>query len=743
MSEERTIRGLGQHISPLGAWALSLGTSIGWGSLVVTSNTYLIQAGPAGSVAGLMIGAAMMLVVARNYHYLMNGFPDAGGAYSYAKEIFGYDYGFLVSWFLTLTYASILWANLTSLPLFAKFFLGNIFNFGRLYSLFGYDVYIGEILLTIAALLLFALLCSKRRRLTFIILTVTAVMLAACITLCFVLAMLNGGSSGVSAGPAFIPDSSELSQVIKIACISPWAFIGFENISHCSEEFTFPRRKVFRIFIASVLAATVLYCLVFLLSVSAYPPKYSSWFEYISDLDSLSGIEALPPFYAAYHYLGQSGVTLLIVALLGLIITSLIGNITALGRLFYSLAKDSVIPQRYASINESFLPGKAIMLIALISLPVPFLGRVAIGWIVDVTTICATLIYGLVSAASVKLARVRNDRVEITTGRIGIVLMVIIAAYLLLPNFFSIGSMEKESFFLFVVWGILGFIFFRNILRRDTSDRFGKSLIVWIALLSLVLMIALIWMSQSMMSSTNEAMNNIHEYYVTAEASADIEQTGEAFIDAQLSELRASNNRTILGATAMFVFALIILLTNYSYMNKKALESAEALGAERNRVNTDPLTGVKSKHAFTEFEKDIDSKINSGEAGEFSLVVCDVNGLKYVNDTYGHKAGDEYIKSASKLICGIFDHSPVFRIGGDEFFVFLSGSDHEHRTELLSQFNKQVESNIDTGDVVIAAGSSDYVPGQDRTMHSIFERADSLMYDRKEELRKKGAKTRS
>ena len=63
--------GLIKNVSPLGAWALSLGTSIGWGSLVVTSKTYLLQAGPLGSVIGMIIGGLIMIVISRNYHYLI------------------------------------------------------------------------------------------------------------------------------------------------------------------------------------------------------------------------------------------------------------------------------------------------------------------------------------------------------------------------------------------------------------------------------------------------------------------------------------------------------------------------------------------------------------------------------------------------------------------------------------------------------------------------------------------------
>ena len=116
-------RRLTRNLSPLGAWAFSIGTSIGWGSLVVTSNTYLAQAGPLGSTVGMIAGGLIMLVIAANYAYLMNVYPDAGGAYHYASEILGHDYGFLTAWYLSLTYLAILWANATSIPLFARYFL--------------------------------------------------------------------------------------------------------------------------------------------------------------------------------------------------------------------------------------------------------------------------------------------------------------------------------------------------------------------------------------------------------------------------------------------------------------------------------------------------------------------------------------------------------------------------------------------------------------------------------------------
>ena len=84
MTDKKPSQGTALHhnISPLSAWALSIGTSVGWGSFVITSNTHLAGAGPLGSALGMVIGALVMLVIAENYHCMMNRYPEAGGVYT-------------------------------------------------------------------------------------------------------------------------------------------------------------------------------------------------------------------------------------------------------------------------------------------------------------------------------------------------------------------------------------------------------------------------------------------------------------------------------------------------------------------------------------------------------------------------------------------------------------------------------------------------------------------------------------
>lgn len=723
------------YLSVWHAWAMALGTSVGWGSLVVTANTYLAQAGPLGTALGLLVGMVIMLVISRNYHYLMNVYPESGGAYTYVREVYGHDRGFLVAWFLALTYLAVLWANVTSLPLFARLFMGGVFQFGRLYTIFGYDVYLGEALLSIAALVAVGVLCMRFKKGIATLMIALVFVFFLGILLCFAAAIILRDRP---LTPAFVPDSGAIRQIVTIAVISPWAFIGFENISHATGEFSFRPTKSFGVLTVAVITTAVVYIAVSLLSVTAYPPEYDSWLSYIRDIGNLDGIKALPAFYAADHYLGGLGVWVLMASLLALILTSFVGNILALSRLFYALALDEILPARFSEVSKRGIPKNAIALIIGISCLIPFIGRTAIGWIVDVTTFGATLIYGFVSAAAGQLAAFQGDRLEKNTGRIGFVLMICFGAYLLIPNFFQESSMATETYFLFVAWSVLGLLFFRFILRKDKRNRFGSAIIVWIAFLSLILFVSLVWMSQYSMRATLEGMKDIQQYYIDSGAAVD----GQAFIDGVLSGIRRAEGRSILVVVFVFMLALAMLVSNYNTMSRRAQKSETELGAMRTIANTDPLTGVKSKRAYTDFEADMNELISENAAGEFAVLVCDVNGLKHINDTLGHKAGDQYICEACSVICDFFKHSPVFRVGGDEFTVVMEGQDYLYRDEIIEAFDRQIEENLKNGKAVVSAGAAVYEPGKDTSMYSVFQRADERMYQRKRQLKSAGAITR-
>jgi len=242
-------------------------------------------------------------------------------------------------------------------------------------------------------------------------------------------------------------------------------------------------------------------------------------------------------------------------------------------------------------------------------------------------------------------------------------------------------------------------------------------------------------MRQSMISSNHLMMENIRTHYLLSQDVSAARLADEQFIGAQMNELEKADSRTMLMATGMFIFALVIMLSNYSFMNKQKQ-------AIENIANTDAMTGVKSKRAYLAIEEELDAAIRQHKAEAFSVVVCDVNGLKYINDNFGHKAGDEYIRSACHMICELFAHSPVFRTGGDEFVVVLRGRDYQSRALIMENLQNASESHIGTDLAVVASGISDYDRECDDNFHAVFERADKLMYEHKQFLKSKGARTR-
>ena len=255
-NKERRTGELRPGFSPLGIWSFSIGTSIGWGSFIVICNTYLLKSGILGTAFGLLIGMGVILAVTWNLQYMIRNAPDAGGIYTFEKRVGGKDLGFIAAWFVLLTYLAILWANITSVPLFARFFLGDVFRFGFHYHIFGYEVWLGEALLSICSVLGVSALCSRSVRLSNNIMIAAAPAFSLCFTVCAILAAARHGSA-FSYSPLYAGGSGPFGQIVHIAAISPWAFIGFENVSHFSEEYAFPVKKVRGILIWSVLSLAV------------------------------------------------------------------------------------------------------------------------------------------------------------------------------------------------------------------------------------------------------------------------------------------------------------------------------------------------------------------------------------------------------------------------------------------------------------------------------------------------------
>lgn len=123
--------------------------------------------------------------------------------------------------------------------------------------------------------------------------------------------------------------------------------------------------------------------------------------------------------------------------------------------------------------------------------------------------------------------------------------------------------------------------------------------------------------------------------------------------------------------------------------------------------------------------------------------MIDLNDLKKTNDLYGHDCGNVSLRLLSNTICAVFAHSPVFRIGGDEFTVILKGRDYNEIEILAMEFHARMEafaspdaSGLEPWERISAAmGYALFDPAVDKGTADVFRRADEQMYFNKRQMK--------
>lgn len=181
----------------------------------------------------------------------------------------------------------------------------------------------------------------------------------------------------------------------------------------------------------------------------------------------------------------------------------------------------------------------------------------------------------------------------------------------------------------------------------------------------------------------------------------------------------------------------VVKMTEYMREYVTDVVSAEKKAANMQELaNRDALTGIRNKTAYDHEIKKIEVRLQDGET-KVGLAMVDLNYLKKLNDTYGHEKGNLAIQKLCRLVCTVFDHSPVFRIGGDEFVIILCGNDYDNYEALTEKFAAELQKMVDDPalepweKVSASIGAAFYEPGKDDNMESVFARADQAMYENK------------
>lgn len=150
-----------------------------------------------------------------------------------------------------------------------------------------------------------------------------------------------------------------------------------------------------------------------------------------------------------------------------------------------------------------------------------------------------------------------------------------------------------------------------------------------------------------------------------------------------------------------------------------------------NLAYVDELTGMKNNTAYWQ---EVSRVKESGES-DYAVAVIDLNGLKQINDMFGHHCGNELIIIMSKIIADVFGYENSYRAGGDEFIVLMTSS-VEGMDALLSAFKEKVKKQ--DGKIRAHAAIGCAKQSGNESYEDVFERADEQMYADKEKMKKSG-----
>ena len=461
-----------RDLSPISVWALAFGCIIGWGAFMMPGTTFLPTAGTLGTTIAMMIGALIMVVIAFSYSYMVAMHPRAGGEVNYARECFGDRHAYFCGWFLALAYLANVPMNCTALGLMTRKLFFGVFQFGRLYKVAGYDIWLGEVLLSLAVLGFISWLSIRGIRKSGIVQSIMAFSLGLAFLVIVISALFSPITHWSNLAPFWGPSASvgsafskpALCGILAIVAVAPWAYVGFETIPQAAEEFNFSIGKVNMIMIIAIAFGCVVYSCNNLVTAAASP----EWTEFIKKHDWAVGaaVEAL---------MGKPGLVVLGVAIASAILTGILGFLTATSRLLYSMARDGYIPSVFSKLHPRYgTPAAAIVFCLVVSAVGPWLGRTALGWFVDMSAIGGAIGFGYATASC--FVTIRYRRAQGLEGRPGTVLRLSallgtafsigFVALLLIPG--MPGCLNAQSYMMLGVWVALGILFYVPQVRRRT-----------------------------------------------------------------------------------------------------------------------------------------------------------------------------------------------------------------------------------------------------------------------------------
>ena len=476
-------KGLKKELNPMHVWAIAFGCIIGWGSFINPGKKFLPNSGVAGTTIAMILGALVMIIIAFSYAYMIPKYPKAGGEFTFSKNCFGKIPAYICGWFLVAAYLTNVPMNSTAIGLIVDGIDGkaDILKFGFHYSIAGFEVWLGEILLASAILILFGILNILGVKKAGFVQTVLAATLATCAFTLFISALVSAKAKGINMEPIWGFDKAKAiadqattanisayahtgskgiaSAILATFAIAPWAYVGFDTIPQAAEEFKFSYKKVMGIMCVAIAFG----CFVYSSNNAVAAAALTNWPDRVMAGDWVLLI-------AAEELLGVFGKVLIGLGVSCAVLSGIMGFYLASSRLMYSMSRDGYLPTWFGKLDEKYsTPKNAMIFCILISLSGPILGREALGWFVDMSAIGASIGYFFTSASTLVTMKKDQDGSKLlkTMSIIGVIFSITFMVLQLIPIPGLSGvHFGKESYLMLVVWILIGAIFYASQLKN-------------------------------------------------------------------------------------------------------------------------------------------------------------------------------------------------------------------------------------------------------------------------------------
>lgn len=213
----------------------------------------------------------------------------------------------------------------------------------------------------------------------------------------------------------------------------------------------------------------------------------------------------------------------------------------------------------------------------------------------------------------------------------------------------------------------------------------------------------------------------------------------------ELISFRIFHVKVISGMLGFLIY-IAVMSVEMIKQSRKVVERARETEIYRKLAYTDGLTGAYNRTAF---QKDLERQVKVDEQTGKTIVnpntvfMFDLNDLKECNDLYGHENGDKYIKMVSEVLIRIVGvDGRCYRIGGDEFCVIMPKTGQNEIDNKLTAILREIQELNKKGFVVpvsVAAGYAVFDSEYDQTLEDTMKRADVLMYQNKQLIKKNRA----